>query len=162
MVRRFHVLHTASRLTSIFSISPQANSWHLTGKAIGHRTSSAWRAVPNQQQLVPGLHLAFTPKQLVGPRAAVLSSTAISGTMLAMEEPTTQHCITANNAVAPETLYYDSYDQPINSSLSYMKSLTIRCVQDPTKLAGQLQFVSQLICLYLHAKDNAIAGTLLW
>lgn len=86
----------------------------------------------------------------------------MSGTVLAMEEPTTQDCITADNVVTPETLYYDSYDQPFHASLSYMQSLTIRCVQDPTKLAGQLQFAPQLMFLQLHAKDTVIAGTLLW
>ena len=74
------------------------------------------------------MHLAVTPKQLVGQHAAVLSNTAMSGTVLAMEKPTAQHCVTADNVLAPETLHYDSYDQPINNALSYMKSLTIRCV----------------------------------
>ena len=124
--------------TKIFSTSSQAKCWHLTGRHVAHRGSSAWRAFPKQQRLAPGLHLACTPKQLVGQHAAVLSSTALSGTVLAMEEPLTQHSITANNVVAPETLYYEaSYDQPINHSLSYMKSLTIRCVQDQ---AGQLHW----------------------
>ena len=124
--------------------APHANSWQQTCKGPAHGRASAWRALPKQYEPLPlpRLHLAFTAKPLVQQRAAVLVNTAILGTAPAMEHPTTQECIAANNVMAPENLRYDSYDQPINGSLSYMKSLTIRCVSSNTNLKKKKQISS--------------------
>ena len=106
----------------------QANSWQQTCKGPAHGRAYAWRAVSRQCEPIFRLHHAATAKPPVQQRAAVLVNAAISGTALAVEHPMTQQRTAANNVVAPEALHYGGYDQPINESLSYMKSLTIRCV----------------------------------
>lgn len=45
-----------------------------------------------------------------------------------MESASAQHCVAANYILAPESLHPDGHAQPVHKSLSYMKSLMIRCV----------------------------------
>ena len=109
-----------------YSHARQANSWQQTCRDTSQGRPSTQPAIPKHKPRSRRLH--SPAKQLLGQHVAVLSSTAISATASAMESAIAQHCVAANNILAPESLHPGGHDQPIHKSLSYMKSLMIRCV----------------------------------